>query len=83
MRKDPGHQKISDTGWKESGGIITYLGEWHTHPVKTPSPSSTDRYEWSKLCAFYSDPLVFLIVGTERWYIELSGISWEILSPQF
>jgi len=29
--------------WKKSNGIVNYLGEWHTHNEKIPTPSSTDR----------------------------------------
>ena len=28
--------------YQESGGLTHYLGEWHTHPDATPTPSSTD-----------------------------------------
>lgn len=80
-RQDPGHQALSDMRWEASGGTLTYLGEWHTHPAATPSPSPTDRHEWEKLRNFYREPLVFLIVGTERWYVELEGVTWIIESP--
>lgn len=80
-RNDPGHQALTDARWKDSGGTVTYLGEWHTHPSTIPSPSPTDRVEWDKLRAFYREPLVFLIVGTDKWYVELDGINWTVDRP--
>ncbi|CEO21886.1 MAG: Mov34/MPN/PAD-1 family protein [Paraclostridium sordellii] len=35
-------QKIVNRAFKESSGIIQYMGEWHTHPEKYPTPSSID-----------------------------------------
>jgi len=29
--------------YQESGRLHTYLGDWHTHPLGAPVPSSTDR----------------------------------------
>ena len=29
--------------YASSGRTITYLGDWHTHPGATPTPSRTDR----------------------------------------
>ena len=77
-RKDPDHQAVSDDRWKASNGTITYLGEWHTHPAEMPTPSPTDEIEWGKLGKFYRDPLVFLIAGTDRWYVELNRSKWLI-----
>lgn len=36
-------QKIINKAFEESGGIIQYMGEWHTHPEKYPRPSYTDK----------------------------------------
>lgn len=36
-------QNTIEKRWEESRGIVNYLGEWHTHPVKNPIPSTTDR----------------------------------------
>lgn len=55
--------------WRESGCVIDYVGEWHTHPEPQPSPSSLDRSEWRAICAHRSDPMLFLIagIGEELW----------------
>lgn len=73
-RKDPGHQVFLDQHWKNSGHLLTYVGEWHTHPSRTASPSVIDRTEWNKLNKHYRMPLVFIIVGTEELYIEANGL---------
>jgi len=62
------HQKIIDKIWEESEGTCNYIGEWHTHPEKDPSPSTTDIKSWIKILkndVFLSKYLYFIIVGTE------------------
>lgn len=36
-------QKQINKIWEDSNGIINYMGEWHTHSVKNPIPSTTDK----------------------------------------
>ena len=36
-------QTIINECWHQSGGLINYLGEWHTHACKWPVPSFPDR----------------------------------------
>lgn len=80
-RKDAGHQAFSDGLWEASGGTMNYVGEWHTHPEVKPSPSFLDRSEWKKLKKCYKDPLVFLIAGTDYWYLEFDSHTWTFLAP--
>lgn len=35
-------QEVINNLWKNSNGIINYLGEWHTHPNMMGAPSSID-----------------------------------------
>jgi len=61
------HQLIVDKAWKKSGGTCNFLGEWHTHPQKSPSPSSIDIKNWKKIIRkskHEGDSLFFLIIGT-------------------
>jgi integrative and conjugative element protein (TIGR02256 family) len=65
-RHAKGHQEILDRAWAESGGTSVYLGEWHTHPEPTPTPSSIDLGDWAR--RLRSDTveapfLLFVIVG--------------------
>ncbi len=60
--------------WKKSGGKITYVGDWHTHPETTPSPSFIDKdtfkdtYRSSKVDQNF---LLCVIIGTNS--IEKNG----------
>lgn len=58
------HQDEALKQWRASGGVVDYLGEWHTHPEMRPSPSGTDLREWRTLLRHYEGPLFFLIAGT-------------------
>lgn len=64
QRKDSSHQVKALAAWSESGGTVDYIGEWHSHPERHPSPSSIDAREWSSICLFQHKPMVFLIAGT-------------------
>lgn len=60
------HQELALRQWRASGGVMDYLGEWHTHPEIKPSPSATDFREWRTLLRSYDAALVFLIAGTQE-----------------
>lgn len=62
-RCDSFHQAYALDRWRESGGQIDYLGEWHTHPELVPVPSCLDRLEWRKICAVRDEAMSFLILG--------------------
>ncbi|WP_431259403.1 Mov34/MPN/PAD-1 family protein [Roseateles chitinivorans] len=57
------HQDIALRHWRASGETVDYLGEWHTHPESSPTPSGEDYAEWAKICARTSLPMLFVIVG--------------------
>ena len=60
-------QKFVEKVYKASGGIVNYLGEWHTHPEPTPSPSVEDRKMLQDLLSTSLLEITFLIgviVGT-------------------
>lgn len=61
------HQRIIDERWHASQGRFHYLGEWHTHPETSPTPSSVDLADWRRRLRtdrFDADSLLFVIVGT-------------------
>lgn len=62
-RRDRSHQREATKAWKKSGKTIDYLGEWHTHPERHPSPSVLDLREWRKICVTRQNCMVFVIVG--------------------
>lgn len=66
-RKDQIHQSTAEKLWKESGGIITYIGEWHTHPQINPKPSRIDFKEWGQ--GLPNRPMITFIMGDENYYV--------------
>lgn len=72
-RGPDGHQATADRLWRESGGTVRYLGEWHSHPEDCPSPSGTDRREWRALAERRADgrPALTVIVGRHALHVAL------------
>ena len=73
VRKDHAHQSIMDDLWEESGCVKSYLGEWHSHREKHPTPSRIDKNGWKKKAKEQRnyDISFFIIVGMEEvrcWY---------------
>lgn len=65
-------QKIINREFDDSEGKIIYLGEWHTHSEKRPTPSSVDicmikRHH--KVSVLNQNILLLLIKGIEDIYI--------------
>lgn len=62
------HQKAIDQAWLKSGGTVTYLGEWHTHPENRPIPSEVDFKNWTDRLQqdiHNSNSLYFVILGVK------------------
>lgn len=67
VRQDPAHQRAATEAWTASGGTITVVGEWHTHPSGEPQPSGTDRRTWTCLLRRSLYPRTFIIAAPGRW----------------
>lgn len=66
------HQQAAVARWRQSGGTMDYLGEWHTHPEHSPSPSTMDTGGWWRICNKRKTPMLFVIAGTQdRLWIGL------------
>ena len=48
---------------REKDPFVAYLGDWHSHPEDTPTPSSLDEREWKLLRKNISRRCVCLIQG--------------------
>lgn len=48
-----GHRPMFDAAWNASGGTVTFLGDWHTHPGGPAAVSERDRKAMRQLA---SDP---------------------------
>jgi integrative and conjugative element protein (TIGR02256 family) len=68
-RDDAGHQYHAEMQWRASGGSVTFVGEWHTHPQTRPIPSSVDLRTWSTISKRQPTlPHVFAIRGSDDWW---------------
>lgn len=72
-RLSPFHQSFALRAWRRLGCKLDYVGEWHTHPERNPSPSPIDRAEWGKLMRSRRAELVFMIVGNSGVWLGLSN----------
>ncbi|MEJ7792233.1 MAG: Mov34/MPN/PAD-1 family protein [Gaiellaceae bacterium] len=65
-----GHRPRFDAAWDASGGTVTFLGDWHTHPGGPAVLSDRDR---KAMCQLASDPdfgtphPLIAVVATGRW----------------
>jgi integrative and conjugative element protein (TIGR02256 family) len=78
VRQDKGHQEFAMGEWQRSAGTINFVGEWHTHPERHPTPSWIDRRSWRRqMSRTEQDPLVFIIVGSAAVYCEI-GVDGQL-----
>lgn len=71
-RRDPCHQRDAIKAWRDSGQYIDYLGDWHTHPEPSPTPSGVDFKQWRLSRGKTNiDPMLELIIGTEEVWVGL------------
>lgn len=84
VREADGHADLAEQAWRQGDKQIDYLGEWHTHPQRVPTPSIVDRREWRKLILQRPDstPILVVVVGTKSIHAELiSSIQDKVLLP--
>jgi integrative and conjugative element protein (TIGR02256 family) len=65
-----GHRHRFDEAWQASGGLVTFLGDWHTHPGSPPFPSARDEAALVKLATgpkFGTPEPLIAIVSTPRY----------------
>ena len=71
-RNVAGHLKTAREAWTASGGLVGYVGEWHSHPQVSPAPSSTDIAEAKKLATSNAQTIISLIMGTSEACVFLA-----------
>ncbi len=65
-----GHRPRFEQAWDASGGLVTFLGDWHTHPGSPPYPSARDEAALVKLetgVKFGTPKPLIAIVSTPRY----------------
>lgn len=74
VRHQASAQQAIDFAHAESSGRWTYLGEWHTHPARTASPSGQDHRMIRRQHEVNDVPagvLLLLILGLRSDYLGL------------
>lgn len=61
------HIEAVEQAWERSGGVKSYLGEWHTHPEETPRPSPEDTQQWER--NLKQKACVVIIVGIQQLWV--------------
>jgi len=67
VRQDKLHQRKADNAWRLSDGTVTFIGEWHSHPMGRPIPSSVDKANWCQLTKTRKHPMFFFIASPSSW----------------
>ena len=72
-RGSRGHREMAERRWRDSDGLVRYVGEWHTHPEDYPTPSYVDRAGWIELANKRQDqrPVLAIVVGRKALHVEL------------
>ena len=81
-RISPFHQRFARRAWQRFDRKLDYVGEWHTHPVQNPSPSSIDVAEWAKILRTRKTELVFIIIGISGIWAGISVSNVVIGLPE-
>lgn len=68
------HQMVARQRWANTQGKTDYIGEWHTHPEKHPTPSAIDVNAWRKIVKDTGrSPYLVIIMGTASHWVGLIG----------
>lgn len=83
---DEGHADRFQEAWDRSGGHVTFLGDWHTHPGGVPLPSSTDRTAMKRLAenAAFDTPTPLIAIATVprfRWGRTTRFVAFFLREP--
>lgn len=65
-----GHRQRFDAVWASSRGMVTFLGDWHTHPGGPPAPSARDEAAVAQLARrphFHTPEPLMAIATHPRW----------------
>ncbi|WP_347265533.1 Mov34/MPN/PAD-1 family protein [Roseococcus pinisoli] len=78
-RSDPLHQRAHDLAWTASDGTVGYAGEWHTHPLGGPTPSSIDIRTWRSEVKRVGRPMAFAVAAPSGWglFVVRPRFAWS------
>ena len=83
---DQGHAARFEEAWDRSGGHVTFLGDWHTHPGGVPLPSQIDRIAMKQLAenAAFDTPRPLIAIATiprYRWGRTCRHVAFFLRDP--
>ncbi len=78
IRSHKGHKEIAINEWKNSNHTIDYVGEWHSHPKGSTSPSLIDISNWKEISKAIRKDMVHVIIGREDESIFVCSRTNEI-----
>lgn len=76
IRVDPVHEAANARAWQNSGGTVSYVGEWHTHPCGAVIPSSADVRSWRGEARRCGRPMAFVLVVPGEWGVFVVWPKW-------
>ena len=71
-RKSASHRQFIIRSWNQSGGLESLVGDWHTHPRGSGTPSQADMGAWQQLSSSKVDPAVGIILAQKRFRVFVS-----------
>lgn len=63
-RLDKRHALKIHSIWEENKGLVTLIGDWHSHPIGDGTPSSKDRRAWRALLDNGLTDCIGIILGS-------------------
>lgn len=66
--------------YRTSDGLLSYVGDWHTHPGGTATPSRRDRTTLRRIARYPAARLsrpAMVILGTREGAVSLRAWRWE------
>ncbi len=74
------------TIYRESGNVVTYLGDWHSHPQGSRTPSRLDRRTARRIARFTAarvpHPLILIVSGgRDTWALHAYRYERRRLQP--
>ncbi len=82
-RMKTGHLTLAKAEWKNSKGLIGYLGEWHSHPEDHAHPSSHDLRSSREIAKRNRSSVLGIIVGVLGCYAYLSDAKGLLCDARF
>lgn len=75
QRSPKGHRIAALRRWRKSGGKMDWVGEWHSHPGSSLSPSPIDARNWQRIVRQRQAEMIFPISdGRETvFYLQYWG----------